>query len=134
VKQLTGAIEFLFKKNKVTWLKGLASFKDAHTVDVGGQPVTAKNVVIATGSSVTPLPGVEVDNAKGIVVDSTGALELASVPKKMVVIGAGVIGRELGSFWRRLGAEVVCVEFLDQILPGMDADVRKEANKILSKQ
>jgi len=134
VKQLTGGIEFLFKKNKVTWLKGRASFTDAHTVKVGEQSVTTKNVVIATGSSVTPLPGVEVDNAKGVVVDSTGALELKSVPKKLVVIGGGVIGLELGSVWRRLGAEVTCVEFLDQILPGMDADVRKEANKIFKKQ
>jgi len=134
VKQLTGGIEFLFKKNKVTWLKGLASFKDAHTVDVGGQSVTAKNVVIATGSSVTPLPGVEVDNAKGVVVDSTGALELASVPKKMVVIGGGVIGLELGSVWRRFGAEVIVVEFLDALLPGMDGEVRKEAGKLFKKQ
>ena len=134
VKQLTGGIEFLFKKNKVTWLKGRASFTDAHVVKVGDQSVSARNVVIATGSSVTPLPGVEVDNAKGVVVDSTGALELAAVPKKMVVIGGGVIGLELGSVWRRLGAEVVCVEFLDQILPGMDADVRKEANRIFKKQ
>src|SRR6187399_2355080 len=138
VKQLTGGIAFLFKKNKVTWLKGHASFgasfKDAHTVDVGGQSVTAKNVVIATGSSVTPLPGVEVDNAKGIVVDSTGALELASVPKKMVVIGGGVIGLELGSVWRRLGAEVVVVEFLDALLPGMDGEVRKEAARLFAKQ
>ena len=134
VKQLTGGIEFLFRKNKVTWLKGFATFTDAHTVKVGTDTVTAKNVVIATGSSVTPLPGVEVDNAKGVVVDSTGALELAKVPKKLVVIGGGVIGLELGSVWRRLGAEVVCVEFLDQILPGMDADVRKEANRIFTKQ
>jgi dihydrolipoamide dehydrogenase len=134
VKQLTGGIAFLFKKNKVDWKKGFATFQDAHTVKVGDETVTAKTVVIATGSSVTPLPGVEVDNAKGVVVDSTGALELASVPKKMVVIGGGVIGLELGSVWRRLGAEVICVEFLDQILPGMDADVRKEANKIFKKQ
>jgi len=134
VKQLTGGIEFLFKKNKVTWLKGRAAFKDAHTVDVGGQSVTAKNVVIATGSSVTPLPGVEVDNAKGIVVDSTGALELATVPKKLVVIGGGVIGLELGSVWRRLGAEVVVIEFLDALLPGMDGEVRKEAAKLFKKQ
>jgi dihydrolipoamide dehydrogenase len=134
VKQLTGGIEFLFKKNKVAWLKGRASFEDAHTVKVGKDKVTAGNVVVATGSSVTPLPGVEVDNAKGVVVDSTGALELKGVPKKMVVIGGGVIGLELGSVWRRLGAEVTCVEFLDQILPGMDADVRKEANKIFKKQ
>jgi dihydrolipoamide dehydrogenase len=134
VKQLTGGVAFLFKKNKVDWKTGFASFVDAHTVKVGDETVTAKEVVIATGSSVTPLPGVEIDNAKGVVVDSTGALELPSVPKKMVVIGGGVIGLELGSVWRRLGAEVICVEFLDQILPGMDADVRKEANKIFKKQ
>jgi len=134
VKQLTGGIEFLFKKNKVTWLKGFATFQDAHTVKVGEQAVTAKDVVIATGSSVTPLPGVEIDNAKGIVVDSTGALELAAVPKKLVVIGGGVIGLELGSVWRRLGAEVTVVEYLDALLPGMDGDVRKEAAKILKKQ
>jgi dihydrolipoamide dehydrogenase len=134
VKGLTGGIEYLFKKNKVDWLKGRASFVDAHTVDVAGKTVTAKNVVIATGSSVTPLPGVEIDNAGGVVVDSTGALELASVPKKMVVIGGGVIGLELGSVWRRLGAEVTVVEFLDQLLPGMDGEVRKEAGKLFKKQ
>jgi len=134
VKGLTGGIEFLFKKNKVDWLKGYATFEDAHTVTVAGSKVTAKNIVIATGSSVTPLPGVEIDNAKGVVVDSTGALELSSVPKQMVVIGGGVIGLELGSVWRRLGAEVTVVEFLDQLLPGMDGDVRKEAAKIFKKQ
>ncbi|MBN8846849.1 MULTISPECIES: dihydrolipoyl dehydrogenase [unclassified Sphingomonas] len=132
VKQLTGGIEFLFKKNKVTWLKGRASFEDAHRVKVGDQTVTAKNVVIATGSSVTPLPGVEIDQK--VVVDSTGALELPKVPEHMVVIGGGVIGLELGSVWRRLGAKVTCVEFLDQILPGFDGEVRKEANKIFKKQ
>ncbi|WP_310530893.1 dihydrolipoyl dehydrogenase [Novosphingobium sp.] len=134
VKGLTGGIEFLFKKNKVDWLKGYAAFKDAHTVEVAGKSVTAKNIVIATGSSVTPLPGVEIDNAKGVVVDSTGALELTAVPKKMIVIGGGVIGLELGSVWRRLGSEVTVVEFLDQLLPGMDGDVRKEAAKIFKKQ
>src|SRR5688500_3242804 len=134
VKELTGGIEFLFKKNKVTWLKGLAKFTDAHTVDVGGKAVTAKNVVIATGSSVTPLPGVEVDNAKGIVVDSTGALALDKVPGHLVVIGGGVIGLELGSVWRRLGAKVTVVEFLDALLPGMDGEVRKESHKIFKKQ
>src|SRR5690606_24968881 len=87
VKELTGGIEFLFKKNKVDWLKGRASFKDAHTVDVGGKAITAQNVIIATGSSVTPLPGVEVDNDKGVIVDSTGALALDRVPRHMVVIG-----------------------------------------------
>jgi dihydrolipoamide dehydrogenase len=134
VKQLTGGIEFLFKKNKVTWLKGYASFEDAHTVSVGGAKVTAKDVVIATGSSVTPLPGVTVDNDAGVVVDSTGALALDRVPEHMVVIGGGVIGLELGSVWRRLGAKVTVVEFLDQLLPGMDGDVRKEAAKIFKKQ
>src|SRR5690606_39795614 len=92
VKELTGGIECLFKKNKVTWLKGRAAFEDAHTVKVGDQTVTAKNVVVATGSSVTPLPGVEADNAGGIVVDSTGALALDRVPQHLVVIGGGVIG------------------------------------------
>ncbi|MGN6356482.1 MAG: dihydrolipoyl dehydrogenase [Novosphingobium sp.] len=134
VKGLTGGIEFLFKKNKIDWLKGLASFKDAHTVEVAGKAVTAKNIVIATGSSVTPLPGVEVDNAGGVIVDSTGALEFAHVPEHLVVIGGGVIGLELGSVWRRVGAKVTVVEFLDQILPGMDGEVRKEAHKIFKKQ
>ena len=134
VKELTGGIEYLFKKNKVEWLKGLGAFKDAHTVEVAGKSWTAKNVVIATGSSVTPLPGVAVDNDKGIIVDSTGALALPAVPKNLVVIGGGVIGLELGSVWRRLGAEVTVVEFLDALLPGMDGDVRKEAAKIFKKQ
>ncbi len=134
VDQLTKGIAFLFKKNKVTWLNGHASFVDAHTVKVGDATHTAKEIVIATGSSVTPLPGVEVDNAKGIVVDSTGGLELPAVPKTMVVIGGGVIGLELGSVWRRLGAEVTVVEYLDQLLPGMDGDIRKEAAKIFAKQ
>ncbi len=134
VKQLTGGIEFLFKKNKVTWLKGYAAFEDAHSVTVAGQKVTAKNIVIATGSGVTPLPGVTVDNDAGVIVDSTGALALTRVPDHLVVIGGGVIGLELGSVWRRLGAKVTVVEFLDQLLPGMDGDVRKEAAKIFKKQ
>jgi dihydrolipoamide dehydrogenase len=134
VRELTGGIEFLFKKNKVDWLKGFGTFRDAHTVEVAGKAYSATNVVIATGSSVTPLPGVEVDNAKGIVVDSTGALALGRVPQHLVVIGGGVIGLELGSVWRRLGAKVTVVEFLDQLLPGMDGDVRKEAARIFKKQ
>ncbi|WP_033073966.1 dihydrolipoyl dehydrogenase [Sphingopyxis sp. MWB1] len=134
VKGLTGGIEFLFKKNKVDWLKGYAQFTSKDSVEVAGKTYRAKNIIIATGSSVTPLPGVEVDNDKQIIVDSTGALELAKVPGHMVVIGGGVIGLELGSVWRRLGAKVTCVEYLDQILPGMDADVRKEANRIFKKQ
>ncbi|EAT08615.1 dihydrolipoyl dehydrogenase [Sphingobium sp. 10 DY56-G10] len=134
VKGLTGGIEFLFKKNKVTWLRGLASFTGANSVEVGGEKVTAKNIVIATGSSVTPLPGVTIDNAGGKIVDSTGALELDKVPGHLVVVGGGVIGLEMGSVWRRLGAKVTVVEYLDQILPGMDGEVRKEANKIFTKQ
>jgi dihydrolipoamide dehydrogenase len=134
VGELTGGIEFLFKKNKVTWLKGRAAFEDAHTVKVGDTTVTAKDIVIATGSSVTPLPGVEVDNAGGRIVDSTGALALDEVPEHLVVIGGGVIGLELGSVWRRLGAKVTVVEFLDQLLPGLDGEVRKESGKIFKKQ
>jgi dihydrolipoamide dehydrogenase len=132
VKGLTGGVEFLFKKNKVTWLKGRAKFTGKNAIDVGGQGYTAKHIVIATGSSVTPLPGVEVDQER--IVDSTGALELARVPGYLVVIGGGVIGLELGSVWRRLGAKVTIVEYLDQILPGMDGEVRKEAAKIFKKQ
>ncbi len=132
VKGLTQGIEFLFKKNKVDWLKGHATFESAHIVKVGDRSVRAKNIVIATGSSVTPLRGITIDQER--IVDSTGALELSAVPKRMVVIGGGVIGLELGSVWRRLGAEVTVIEFLDQILPGFDGDVRKEANKIFKKQ
>ncbi|RVU07537.1 dihydrolipoyl dehydrogenase [Novosphingobium umbonatum] len=134
VKELTGGIEYLFKKNKVDWKKGYAKFKDAHTVEVAGETVTAKHIVIATGSSVTPLPTVPVDNDAGIVIDSTGALALNRVPEHLVVIGGGVIGLEMGSVWGRLGAKVTVVEFLDQLLPGMDGEVRKEAAKIFKKQ
>ncbi len=132
VKQLTGGIEYLFKKNKVEWLKGRASFTGKDSVEIAGKTVRAKNIVIATGSSVTPLPGVTVDQK--VIVDSTGALELPKVPDHLVVIGGGVIGLELGSVWRRLGAKVTVVEYLDQILPGFDGDVRKEAQKIFKKQ
>ena len=132
VQGLTGGIEFLFKKNKVEWLKGLATFESADTVRVADRTVRAKNIVIATGSSVTQLPGVPVDQQR--IVDSTGALEFAEVPEHLVVIGGGVIGLELGSVWKRLGARVTVVEFLEQILPGMDAEVRKESNKIFKKQ
>src|SRR5690606_25695615 len=116
IKGLTGGIEYLFKKNKVEWLKGYAAFTGKDSVKVGGREVRAKNIVIATGSSVTPRPGVEIDQQ--VVVDSTGALELAKVPEHLVVIGGGVIGLELGSVWRRVGAKVTVVEYLDQILPG----------------
>jgi dihydrolipoamide dehydrogenase len=132
VGELTGGVEFLFKKNKVDWLKGHAAFTSANCVDVEGKSYTAKNIMIATGSSVTPLPGVAIDQK--VIVDSTGALALPRVPKHLVVIGGGVIGLELGSVWMRLGAQVTVVEYLDQILPGMDGEVRKEAAKIFKKQ
>ena len=134
VTELTGGIEFLFKKNKVEWLKGFASFESANLVKVGDRSVTAKNIIIATGSSVTPLPGVTVDNDAHLIVDSTGALTLPKVPEHLVVIGGGVIGLELGSVWLRLGAKVTVVEYLDEILPGMDGEVRKESANIFKKQ
>jgi dihydrolipoamide dehydrogenase len=131
VKGLTGGIEFLFRKNKVTWLKGHGRFTSPTSIDVAGTEYRAKSFVIATGSSVTPLPGVEIDQER--IVDSTGALELPQVPNRLVVIGGGVIGLELGSVWRRLGAKVTVVEYLDQILPGWTRG-RKEAARIFKKQ
>ena len=128
----TKGIEFLFKKNKVTWLKGWGSIPAAGQVKVGDEVHTAKNIVIATGSEPSSLPGVTVDEK--IVVTSTGALELAAIPKSMVVIGAGVIGLEMGSVYARLGAQVTVVEYLDAITPGMDAEVAKTFQKILTKQ
>ena len=125
-------VEFLFKKNKVTWLKGEGRITAPGQVSVAGTAYAAKHIVIATGSESMPLPGVAVDEKT--IVTSTGALELDKVPGHLVVIGGGVIGLELGSVWRRLGAKVTVVEFLDQLLPGMDGEVRKEAAKIFKKQ
>ncbi|MBO6896152.1 MAG: dihydrolipoyl dehydrogenase [Shimia sp.] len=134
VGQNTGGIEFLMKKNKIDWLKGWASIPAAGQVKVGDDVHETKNIVIASGSVPSSLPGVEVDNDKGIVVDSTGALDLPKVPKKMTVIGAGVIGLELGSVYARLGAEVTVVEYMDAVCPGMDADVQRTFKRILEKQ
>ncbi|MEG3660760.1 dihydrolipoyl dehydrogenase [Celeribacter halophilus] len=134
VGQNTGGIEFLFKKNKVDWIKGWATIPAAGKVKVGDEVHEAKNIVIASGSVPTSLPGVEVNNEGGVVVDSTGALELPKVPKKLAVIGAGVIGLELGSVYARLGAEVTVVEYMDFITPGMDADVQRTFKKLLEKQ
>ncbi|MGC1503449.1 MAG: dihydrolipoyl dehydrogenase [Sulfitobacter sp.] len=128
----TKGIEFLFKKNKIDWLKGWGSVPEAGKVKVGDDVHEAKNIIIATGSEPASLPGVEVDEK--VVVTSTGALELGKVPKKMVVIGAGVIGLELGSVYARLGAEVTVVEFLDAITPGMDPEVQKVFQRMLKKQ
>ncbi len=128
----TKGIEFLFKKNKIDWLKGLGTITDKNTVDVDCTKYEAKNIVIATGSDIVGLPNIEIDEEK--IVSSEGALKLNKVPKTMVVIGGGVIGLELGSVWSRLGAEVTIVEYMDQILPSMDEEIRKEANKIFKKQ
>ena len=132
VKGLTSGVEFLFNKNKVEHMNGYGKIIDATTVDVDGKMIKTKNIVIATGSEVATLPKVEIDEKQ--IVSSTGALELKSVPEKMLVIGGGVIGLELGSVWRRLGAEVTVVEYLDHIMPGMDAEVQKQALRIFKKQ
>ncbi len=128
----TKGIEFLFKKNKVTWLKGWATIPAPGQVKVGDETHTAKNIVIATGSEASSLPGVEIDEQT--IVTSTGALTLANPPKSMVVIGAGVIGLEMGSVYARLGTQVTVVEYLDAITPGMDAEVAKTFQRILTKQ
>lgn len=128
----TKGIEFLFKKNKVTWIKGAAQFTGANAIEVEGKAYAAKNIIIATGSASVPLKGVDVDEKR--IVTSTGALELDKVPGHLVVIGGGVIGLELGSVWRRLGAEVTVVEFLDRITPTMDAEISKAFQQILAKQ
>jgi dihydrolipoamide dehydrogenase len=132
VGQNTKGIEFLFKKNKITWLKGWASIPAAGQVKVGDEVLTAKNIVIATGSEASGLPGVTVDEVT--VVTSEGALALPAIPKTMVVIGAGVIGLEMGSVYARLGTQVTVVEYLDAITPGMDAEVAKTFQRILGKQ
>ena len=137
VAGLTKGVEFLFRKNKVEWLKGYGRITGAGKVVVKAEDGSeaehaANNIVIATGSVPASLPGLEVDQ-KGIV-DSTGALSLPEVPKRLIVIGAGVIGLELGSVWRRLGAEVTVVEYLDRILPGTDAEVALALQKSLTKQ
>ncbi len=125
-------IEFLFKKNKVDYLRGWGKISGKGEVSVDGEVHKAKNIVIATGSEVAPLKGVEVD--QDTVIDSTGALALSEVPKRLVVIGAGVIGLEMGSVYARLGAEVTVVEFLDHVTPGMDAEVQKTLLRSLKKQ
>ena len=124
-------VEFLFKKNKVTWLHGSGRIAAPGQVDVDGTIHEAKHIVIATGSESVPLPGVEVDEK--MIVSSTGALELDAVPRHLVVIGGGYIGLELGSVWRRLGAEVTVVEFLDRLVPTMDGEIAKQFQRVLGK-
>jgi dihydrolipoamide dehydrogenase len=137
VTALTKGVEFLFKKNKVDWIKGrgaIAGEGKVQVTDADGKETTleAKAIVIATGSEPAPLPGVEVDQLR--IVDSTGALSLPQVPKTLIVIGAGIIGLELGSVWRRLGAAVTVVEFLPRITPGMDEETAKTFQRSLTKQ
>ncbi|MCB9987562.1 MAG: dihydrolipoyl dehydrogenase [Rhodospirillales bacterium] len=132
VSDNTKGIEFLFKKNKIDWLKGEGTIPAAGQVKVGGETYAAKHIVIATGSDVAPLRGIEIDEKR--IVSSTGALVLEKVPEHLVVIGAGVIGLELGTVWRRLGAKVTVIEYLDRILPGMDLETAKAAQRILEKQ
>lgn len=125
-------VEFLFKKNGITWLKGHGKVEGTGRLSVDGKPVTAKHIIIASGSDSANLPGIEVDEK--VIVTSTGALELSEVPKRLVVIGGGVIGLELGSVWHRLGAEVTVVEFLDRLVPGTDNEVAAQFQKLLTKQ
>jgi dihydrolipoamide dehydrogenase len=132
IGQNTKGIEFLFKKNKITWLKGWGSVPAAGQVKVGDEVHSAKAIVIATGSESSSLPGVEVDEKT--VITSTGALALPKVPKSMVVIGAGVIGLEMGSVYARLGTEVTVVEYLDAITPGMDGEVARTFQRLLGRQ
>ena len=132
IGQNTGGVEFLMKKNKIDWLKGWGSIPEAGKVQVGEDVHEAKNIIIASGSTPTDLPGVEVDEKT--VVTSTGALELPKIPKTFVVIGGGVIGLELGSVYARLGAEVTVIEYLDQITPGQDGEVAKTFQRMLKKQ
>jgi len=134
VGQNTKGIEFLFKKNKIDWLKGWGSIPAAGKVKVGDEVHDAKNIIIASGSEPSSVPGADVTIDEKIVVTSTGALELPKIPKKLAVIGAGVIGLELGSVYARLGSEVQVIEFLDHITPGMDGDVQKSFLKLLKKQ
>ena len=137
VKGNTSGVEYLFRKNKITTVRGTARITGRGKLEVAledGKVKTlgAKHIVIATGSAPAPLPGIEIDEKR--IVTSTGALALDKVPERLVVVGAGVIGLELGSVWRRLGARVEVVEFLDQILPGMDGAIVKQFTRILKKQ
>ncbi len=137
VDVLTKGIEFLFKKNKVTYYKGIASLKSSNQISIASSKnkeiiIETENVIISTGSEPVSLPGIKFDEK--VIVSSTGALSLNTVPKKMVVIGGGYIGLEMGSVWSRLGSEVHVIEFLDHITPGMDKEISKEFMKILQKQ
>jgi len=130
----TKGIEFLFKKNKIDWLKGWGKITAPGKVDVAGEVHEAKHIVIASGSEPASIPGADVTIDETVVVTSTGALELPKIPKRLIVVGGGVIGLELGSVYARLGTEVTVIEYLDHITPGMDAEVSKQFQRILGKQ
>ena len=136
IQILTKGVEFLFKKNKVTYLKGKGVLFSKNDVvvynDNKKSTFKAKNIVIATGSDVTSVPGINIDEKN--IISSTGALSLPQVPKKLIIVGGGYIGLEMGSVWSRLGSEVIVIEYLDHITPGMDREVSKEFQKILTKQ
>lgn len=139
VKGLTSGIEFLFKKNKVDYLKGYGKFASANEIEIdlndgGKETIRAKNIIIATGSEPSPLPGNTIPIDEKYVVSSTGALSLEKIPKKMIVIGGGVIGLELGSVYRRLGTEIIVVEYMDRICPSMDIETVNAFKKTLEKQ
>lgn len=134
IGQNTKGIEFLFKKNKVDWLKGWGSIPEAGKVKVGDEVHEAKHIIIASGSEPASIPGAEVTIDEKVVVTSTGALELGKIPKRMVVVGGGVIGLELGSVYARLGTDVTVIEFMDGITPGQDLEVARQFQKILTKQ
>src|SRR6185503_14106820 len=134
----TKGVAFLFRKNKITAFQGTGRIDKAGSVAVVGDDgavkdtLTAKNILIASGSEVTPLPGCPIDEKK--IVSSTGALELTEVPRRLVVVGAGIIGLELGSVWRRLGSDVTVIEFLDRITPGVDDEITKHFQRMLARQ
>ena len=132
VAGLTAGVAYIMKKNKVSVISGAGRIDGPGRVVVGDQVLQTRHIVIATGSEPASLPGVEIDEER--VVSSTGALSLTSVPRRMIVIGAGIIGLELGSVWRRLGAEVTVVEYLDRILPGADGEVARQAQRLFAKQ
>jgi dihydrolipoamide dehydrogenase len=134
VASLAGGIDMLFRRNGVIRLAGRARLAGPGRVDIDGKIATAKAIVIATGALPAAPSGVAIDNAAGIVVDSSGALSLPRIPERLVVIGGGVIGLELGSVWRRLGARVTVVEYADRILPGMDDDIRTTMTRLLTRQ
>jgi dihydrolipoamide dehydrogenase len=139
VEGLTGGIEYLLKKNNVDYFKGKGAITGPNVVSIdlmegGTQALDAKNIVIATGSEVSPLPPVPVDNAVGKIVDSTGALEISKIPGTMAVVGGGVIGLEMGSVWSRLGTDVTVIEFMDRLCPSMDIEVTKKFQTTLKKQ